>query len=536
MIFNSSYAGQAFAPRGNILSSRYSPMSMPTQSHPCNGMGGEGCECGGSCFERESSTIANKAIHPITISDKLGYLFANDFRILFNNGHPSITFGQGGHPDINILENYYRSGAENSEIAFKHTDLLKVGNKFVVECIYPTGVTEIISSELIDKNLIRVKVDDLRHGNVLEILYYKCSIGWTSESQKSTLPIETNLFQFAIGGWVAMFSIRTTLMSHATSEINNVRISQAPQSGGPPNVGNDFPCIENDFGCPFSKWTSLPIATGYGVGALTFDSATTVYFLGLPCLFEGVGVDISECCKKYALSCYCPSDPWSFDGLSKPNCKPDDFAWCLSKKLISTILEGYSKNILALLCLISMAIITAGASIIAEALSIALIVVSILIEFNSILEIITVFSARVPNSRNASCLCSGKTPTTLCGDECRDVCKEFGKDSECYVCNWKCTYDHSGKFIDLFLKRDPARKLPCCPGSPDPGNTLCGPYYGEEVQKCKKQLCYDCHYKCDISDINNPREYLQSHKSWPCCPGTPRNADPCKKFKDGRFF
>lgn len=50
MILNTATSRQIIIPGGNILSSRNPTVSVLSQSHPCNGLGGEDCQCGGSCF------------------------------------------------------------------------------------------------------------------------------------------------------------------------------------------------------------------------------------------------------------------------------------------------------------------------------------------------------------------------------------------------------------------------------------------------------------------------------------------------------
>jgi hypothetical protein len=408
-------------------------------------------------------------------------------------------------------------------------------------------------------NIIRVRINDDTQGlSLFDVRYAVGSSSYTLGGKQVPFKTRPNLFQFAIGAWVSVFVARADVITLANaiqaSPINNIILPQrVPPSTGDPTTCQTAPCIAHDLVCSFPQ---VPIPewsfTGPKAGILE-GNKQTMDFVGMPCLFGPVKVDLSSCCFSHDRAFWCSRSP---EAALAANIKLAD---CIASKLVDAIVDAYN-NFWSLLCLGVITIFTGGWAGVATLLDLGAVyfetvawielLLGALVDYDwihkrcdSYWDLKDVYDCN--GSHQASCLCGGKEPTTPCDNDwsgldksmpneqklCRDLCKEVGTNNECcFDCGWTCSYDSTGQLIlgkDGQALRTPklsADGRPCCPGT-DPVNRPVGSPPGSPpcmpqgaAPPCASRNCNDnCSWYCSDVEGGGIWTLWGGTATMPCC-------------------
>ena len=245
-------------------------VNISPSDHPCQGKGGSECGCGGTCTENvptktqvelEQSVFSKKDVK--SQFTPIGNAFRrNDFQIKMDQNTQEIKIYPNDETATvsNLSIDLPKPGQSGQPL--QSLDTSKIGNSFTTVCQYPNGITEYITAKVTTAYNVNVKIIDITQSRtILEIDFQRDVDGWFVGNNRPGLSLKTNLFQFAIGSWIAQYELKSVAVK--TQKINYeenstyISPSQPPSPYGvpPPHIlPFEPPCSGHDLIC---TWGSL---------------------------------------------------------------------------------------------------------------------------------------------------------------------------------------------------------------------------------------------------------------------------------------
>jgi hypothetical protein len=469
------------------------PSTSPSVSdHPCQGNGGSGCGCGGSCTGKSSTTTNGSQTQPKTTTGKnistnpeikipqlempmLGDMLPIDFD--FNRDILNRT--PGSALQMTVTDQKGTRDIVSSSVAKDGSMQIKVKSardlKKKVNLLFTPKGQNIwqIGNGISTKDVILpsyVSLDLLT--NIAWASYL--ADGWTIDKIKKTLdksiisPVSSNTTQFYSPSKNIVPSSQTFF-----PQINTTLPTPkwSPQLPIPPSTPVKIPTLPNT---PYTLYSLRPstldtpmtqqktmcithdlVCTdiNLGIGKIVFHNGGSTLPRYVPCVGE-INVDVLDCCKQHDVNMWCATDPFSL-AIANAN-----VVACITSKINSAESSAYSganfwcqlvqffKGILDDLLGAISELITVIVHLIGDVLVVALGVINALIEagtlgalkiipdswYSTILQVFGfVLSPDLTNfdGRNSdSCLCGGNVPTTICSTQSTDTnpCRDVCKE------------------------------------------------------------------------------------------------------------
>lgn len=463
----------------------YAPTQIPSniyvsQEHPCNGMGGLNCECGGWCKgnskyqglhnnglnTENTSLIQNSSNYNEQIDSQIDSILQNE-DVVISSQMNAIPISNLNHSGLIISTSFMSSGSVVSEI-----------------------------QRIYDRKRLAAVVYVRNEDNN----------GWAvmSSKDRQVIPNEATANDFNS----ALFSayIAKEILSSKVAEVSNrnlnISIPQKPQGDDCYDEVANSHTISHDLIC-----------TGVG----------DVWRLSVPC--TETYVNLNSCCLTHDIDLWCgPSDAEQIipggilEWITRLNLA---LAACVAGK----VFEAYLNADIPWYCggKITGIILGAIAAVVMGAVFLVATEAAVLLMWGALDE-----RLGLVGQHKDSCLCGGETPTVL---GCRDLCAEKGIKPDCYDCHWECVYD-KGIFVGKRWVVDETGKQKCCPSSTRECRNDCD----GNSKYCP--TCSNCAYFC----LPNEKGIWdwRIKKNYPdltCCDGQPSpHKGKCDKNHHGGFI
>lgn len=463
---------------GSLIYSGQTTLTSPSvnlSEHPCGGKGGSGCGCGGSCTAKVTYD---------TYSDS-------------KNTTPDYKPDESLLKDLAILKSIMDPNLYQSKVLHNLP-----GNSTYMTAEFMNGAKFLSTAKVLDdRRIVLETVNVLENNKILELSFLPLSDGqgWQMQVPNNIeapiIPADMPLDGFTIFG--SAVAIGKTLIESKLAQKN--KVYSTPQSI---QGINSAPCVAHDLLC--SDFTGKQGSTWPFTG-----DKKHIQFVA-PCI-GSFFTDVSSCCKDHDIELWCAH------GLTEIDLANEAVIICVLNHVIASAYQQLYEKIKhdTVLQIIYESLYCFGLMNIWAIWLYKTFFFSMSAAYFAVFHGQNAMGDLNPDLFNfhgehdESCLCGGNKPTVQCGigNECRDLCKEFGKKADCYDCKWKCVYSR-GKVVDkiwdtgqqVWNGESWVQEKPCCIANT---KECIGDFDGRKTDcpNCNT----DCYWKCEDINVGTKR-------------------------------